>query len=65
MCLLKMSPKINDPSLFASQLKAFYVDLIVPLENNLEKDVKIVQVHIYCSVINIIAFCTLREYFHS
>jgi len=26
------------------QLKAFYVDLIVPLETNLEKDIKIVQV---------------------
>lgn len=26
-----------------SQLKAFYVDFIVPLENNLEKDTKVVQ----------------------
>lgn len=27
-----------------SQLKAFYVDLIVPLESNIEKDTKVVQV---------------------
>lgn len=26
------------------QLKAFYVDLLVPLETNLEKDTKVVQV---------------------
>lgn len=26
------------------QLKAFYVDLIVPLESNIEKDTKVVQV---------------------
>lgn len=26
-----------------SQLKAFYVDLLVPLETNLEKDTKVVQ----------------------
>lgn len=28
---------------FALQLKAFYVDLLVPLETNLEKDTKVVQ----------------------
>ncbi|KAL6267238.1 hypothetical protein P5V15_000313 [Pogonomyrmex californicus] len=27
-----------------SELKAFYVDLLVPLETNLEKDTKVVQV---------------------
>lgn len=27
----------------APQLKAFYVDLLVPLETNLEKDTKVVQ----------------------
>jgi hypothetical protein len=26
------------------QLKAFYVDLLVPLETNLEKDTKVIQV---------------------
>lgn len=26
------------------QLKAFYVDLLVPLETNLERDTKVVQV---------------------
>lgn len=31
-------------SRFAFQLKAFYVDLLVPLETNLEKDTKVVQV---------------------
>lgn len=29
---------------FIFQLKAFYVDLLVPLETNLEKDTKVVQV---------------------
>lgn len=29
---------------FFLQLKAFYVDLIVPLESNIEKDTKVVQV---------------------
>lgn len=29
---------------FTFQLKAFYVDLLVPLETNLEKDTKVVQV---------------------
>ena len=29
---------------FLLQLKAFYVDLIVPLESNIEKDTKVVQV---------------------
>lgn len=29
---------------FSLQLKAFYVDLIVPLESNIEKDTKVVQV---------------------
>lgn len=28
---------------FIWQLKAFYVDLLVPLETNLEKDTKVVQ----------------------
>lgn len=28
---------------FCLQLKAFYVDLLVPLETNLEKDTKVVQ----------------------
>lgn len=31
-------------SLSLFQLKAFYVDLLVPLETNLEKDTKVVQV---------------------
>jgi hypothetical protein len=31
-------------SLLTFQLKAFYVDLLVPLETNLEKDTKVVQV---------------------
>lgn len=32
------------PPLFSfTQLKAFYVDLLVPLETNLEKDTKVVQ----------------------
>lgn len=35
---------INIVLLFLSQLKAFYVDLLVPLETNLEKDTKVVQV---------------------
>lgn len=30
---------------FPQQLKAFYVDLIVPLESNIEKDTKVVQVY--------------------
>lgn len=30
------------------QLKAFYVDLLVPLETNLEKDTKVVQVSKPC-----------------
>lgn len=30
-------------TLSARQLKAFYVDFILPLENNLEKDTKVVQ----------------------
>lgn len=29
---------------FFFQLKAFYVDMLVPLETNLEKDTKVVQV---------------------
>ena len=29
---------------FVWQLKAFYVDLLVPLESNIEKDTKVVQV---------------------
>lgn len=36
---------------FFLQLKAFYVDLIVPLESNIEKDTKVVQVslrYVYC-----------------
>ena len=31
---------------FLFQLKAFYVDLLVPLETNLEKDTKVVQVRL-------------------
>lgn len=38
---LLASVVINSLSL---QLKAFYVDLLVPLETNLEKDTKVVQV---------------------
>jgi hypothetical protein len=29
--------------LFSSQIKAFYVDFILPLENNLEKDTKVIS----------------------
>lgn len=36
------SKLLHFPSI-ASQLKAFYVDLLVPLETNLEKDTKVVQ----------------------
>lgn len=40
------SRTISSSQLAASrfQLKAFYVDLLVPLETNLEKDTKVVQV---------------------
>lgn len=45
--------------LFLFQLKAFYVDLLVPLETNLEKDTKVVQVmNIYTT------FLYKFKYFH-
>lgn len=46
----------NDPLHFISihllylQLKAFYVDLLVPLETNLEKDTRVVQVILFVSL---------------
>lgn len=45
---------------FCLQLKAFYVDLLVPLETNLEKDTKVVQV---CDYNNLLYYTGNNLYF--
>lgn len=44
------------------QLKAFYVDLLVPLETNLEKDTKVVQVGVTQIGLQILKWCDLAVF---